>query len=196
VTPGPLSTALGLDAVAIAPVFADWWRDRIAGTNPEGRALRRWARTEITDRQELLSGLRAPIVLELCRRLGPEFTAALAAHPDQSGPGLVCAAVVLAHVSEDQPGAVGAAFRRRTGGTSDPILAESRFLNLTRQTAVPGLLRHGLRAVRLLGGRAPVGELGEGLLLWFHGRDSRSLWVADYYGLAMAARSGRLTETG
>ncbi len=90
---------------------------------------------------------------------------------------IALAAVALAHVEKDAGDAIRTAALL---GEGDPrLLAEARFKRLIRTEQAAELLPQVVRAVKILGKRAPVGELGASLLLW--GAKVRKRWAFDYW---------------
>src|SRR4051812_31281106 len=182
--PPPLDpAALG----ALEAGIAAWWR-ALSDPGQDGArdrlALRTLAPREGPAAPDLTRALLVPAFRTFAATVRPYM-----GPPDQgwtvdTGPALTTAAVALAHVSREAEGRVGTALRARKSPLPRPILDEARFRTLIGQTTYGGLLRHVLRALRLLGGESPVGPLGAGLLLWFRDPGFRQAWAADYYGLA------------
>lgn len=97
------------------------------------------------------------------------------------------AAIVLAHVDDDvldlEHEKVGATARllgaSRSADSKEPRFAEPRFKRLIRTDDPAELLPQMVRAVKILGRSAPVGELGASLLLW--GPSVKKAWAFAYW---------------
>ena len=65
------------------------------------------------------------------------------------------------------------------GEGDPPLFAEARFKRLIRTDNPAELLPQTIRVVKILGKKAPVGELGVSLLLW--GPDVKKRWAFAYW---------------
>ena len=93
------------------------------------------------------------------------------------------AAITLAHVEKDSVASENnLAFPRAAqllGEGDPPLFAEARFKRLIRTDDPAELLAQMVRAVKILGKAAPVGELGRSLLLW--GPAVKKRWAFAYW---------------
>ncbi len=90
---------------------------------------------------------------------------------------IALAAAVLAHVDIDLQDQVETA--SLLGDGDPPVFAEARFKRLIRTDQPAELLPQLVRAVKILGKAAPVGELGASLLLW--GPTVKKRWAFAYW---------------
>jgi CRISPR type I-E-associated protein CasB/Cse2 len=92
------------------------------------------------------------------------------------------AAIALAHVERDSAQGEDTAAQKTAGllGEGDPpCFAEARLKRLIRTDKPAELLPQIVRAVKILGKAAPVGDLGASLLLW--GPEVKKRWAFAYW---------------
>jgi len=108
------------------------------------------------------------------------------------------AAITLAHVEKDIVASENDASSPRAaqllGEGDPPLFAETRFKRLIRTDDPAELLAQMVRAVKILGKAAPVGELGASLLLW--GPAVKKRWAFAYWQKKyLSAEPSEQTET-
>lgn len=93
------------------------------------------------------------------------------------------AACAIAWIDEDAPLESMGTLLGPSAGSDRPRFAEVRFTRLLRCDTPERLLLEVRRMVRILGGRAPVGDLGRTLANWNRpsGLKSRRQWAFDYW---------------
>jgi CRISPR type I-E-associated protein CasB/Cse2 len=111
------------------------------------------------------------------------------------------AAITLAHVDHDldldeevKAHTARLLGKPRSADSKEPKFAEARFKRLIRTDDPAELLPQMVRAVKILGKTAPVGELGASLLRW--GPDVRKHWAFAYWQKKyVSAEPSEQTET-
>jgi CRISPR type I-E-associated protein CasB/Cse2 len=106
------------------------------------------------------------------------------------------AAAVLARINDDLPDpdrdtkhpSTAKLLGRSREGSDEPLFAEARFRRLIRTDHAADLLPQMVRAIAILGRKAPVGELGASLLLW--GPAVKKRWSFDYWRPGAAEDEG------
>jgi CRISPR type I-E-associated protein CasB/Cse2 len=104
---------------------------------------------------------------------------------------IALATAALAHVDRDVGDGKDTAALLGEGDT--PLLAEARFKRLIRTDDPTELLPQVIRAIKILGKSAPVGELGSSLLLW--GPTVKKRWAFRYWQKPYEAVEATLPET-
>ncbi len=188
-----------------------WWR-KLNGVDREGVENRvlaeRKSRAELRrigasasasdtgDGIDLVNAYAVDFFHRLCERV-----AARGARLDREKVAL--AAAVLANVEADrfdldeegQPWTTAKLLGKQKGNeTKEPKFAELRFKRLIRTDDPAELLPQMVRAVKILGKAAPIGELGTSLLLW--GPAVKKRWAFAYWQKKyIPAESTEQTET-
>jgi CRISPR type I-E-associated protein CasB/Cse2 len=170
-------------------IFWRWWSglNDVAhdGANQNRGALARLRRIDLVDgvsgrAPDVVSALVVEPFRDLVRAVDPIFSL----HQMQGDriEDLVTVAVTLSRIRSK----VGYATAKRLGGQKDVtenLMKEGRFLALLRTSTSADLFDQARRLADLLGGEAPVGELGMSLLLWRRSPTIRLDWARDYYKL-------------
>jgi CRISPR system Cascade subunit CasB len=159
-------------------VAARWWRDLQPDEkrpDPSRRAGNRAALARLRRCTRLAEAGAEPAALDLARQLG--VTSGVHRQLEK----VLLAAIVLAHVREDDPGAKVA---RRLGAAEAGQRAPMSPLRLARllsaDTTEEQLIAFR-RAVALLGGRVPVADLARALLNW--SENTRIAWAFEYHNV-------------
>lgn len=167
---------------ALQRVFYLWWRNLTdagnEGRNADRAALARLRRLDLIDfgegpQPDVAKALTEEAFRSLYLRIRP---------PEDREADLVVAAVTLARIRTDSPHQTTAGL---LGGHDEENrkMKQSRFLRLMRVSTSGDLFDQARRIANLLGGSAPVGELGASLLQWRHDPHVRRDWARAYYGL-------------
>ena len=177
---------------AFQPIFSRWWRNLTdadnEGRNADRAALARLRRLDMIDsgqgpQPEIATALTHDAFRGLYLMVGrsPRWPTKQR-EADDWEVDLVIAAVTLARIRADAPGQTTAGL---LGGRDeeDRKMKQSRFLRLMRASTSGDLFDQARRIANLLGGTAPVGDLGASLLLWRHDPGVRRDWARAYYGL-------------
>jgi CRISPR type I-E-associated protein CasB/Cse2 len=168
---------------AFRPVFYHWWRNLTdagnEGRNADRAALANLRRLDLTDFGE---GPRPDVAKALTQDAFRNLYLKIQPLAEDREADLVIAAVTLARIRTDAPGQTTAGL---LGGRDeeDRKMKQSRFLRLMRVSTSGDLFDQARRIANLLGGTAPIGELGASLLLWRHVPSVRRDWARAYYGL-------------
>ena len=160
-----------------------WWR-RLNGVDHEGAGNRvladRKSRAELrrigasaSDTGDSVNLINA-YAIDIFHRLREHVAATGARVGDEK---VALAAAVLANVDKDLGDQNSTA--SLLGEGDPPPFAEVRFKRLIRTDEPAELLPQMVRAVKILGKAAPVGELGASLLLW--GPNVKKRWAFAYW---------------
>ena len=173
-------------------IFWRWWsgRNDVAhdGANQDRGALARLRRIDLVDggsgrAPDVVSALVEEPFRDLVRAVDPIFSL----HQMQDGriEDLVTVAVTLAHIHTNtgKPTTAERLGAKKRTADGDLVMKEGRFLALLRTSTSADLFDQARRLANLLGGEAPVGELGMSLLLWRTSPTIRRDWARDYYKL-------------
>jgi len=166
-------------------IFSRWWWTVTDagndGRNAKRADLARLRRLDLVDfgqgrEPNVAMALTIDAFQKLYREIGPT---------QNQEADLVVAAIALARIRKDVP-------RQTTAGLlggreeDERKMKQTRFLRLMRAATSGELFDQARRIANLLGGEAPVGELGDSLLRWRHVPHVRRDWARAYYGLDRA----------
>lgn len=188
-----------IDEPAIRRVFRTWWHGLTdadnAGLNRQRGPLARLRRIDLADgpagrSPDVIAALSEESFRTLCNRITALYP--LGDLADDRVEDLVTAAVTLARIREEphDPGKRDRPTAWLLGGKDDEsrVMKEGRFLALMRAETSADLFDQARRLPELLGGAAPVGELGASLLLWRRTPWVRRNWARNYYRLDLHDR--------
>src|SRR6202048_2746177 len=158
-----------------------WWKE--LQSDPGARAKLRRCLTPI-------EALARPETIDLMVRLGwepPEQD-----HYDWFGERIAAAAMVLAHVREDDAQAVARSLGRQPG-RDQPVLSSSRWERLCRAEGHENIATEFTRIVQMIGGTADVVDLVSAILSWDHNTNHRTKqqWIYAYHGIRMPMQESR-----
>ncbi len=170
---------------SIKSVFFGWWI-KLTDADNEGRHADREdvARLRRLDLIDFGQGPEPDVAMALTIGAFQKLYREIAPTKEQEGD-LVVAAATLARIRTDVRGQTTAGL---LGGHDEESrrMKQTRFLRLMRVSTSGELFGQARRIANLLGGSAPVGELGASLLLWRQDQRVRRDWARAYYGLDRA----------
>lgn len=181
---------------ALRGVVQSWWRglrglhpitgEEIPGREPDRGELARLRRVGEAGESDLPDvALVEALPIDSFRDLWRKVAAKLKVqHDDLLAEYAAVAAATLARIRTDA--GRGDTARLLGDPRDSPVFAEPRFRRLIRVESAVDLLDQGRRIAAMLGGTAPVGELGASLILWDRDPKVRRRWTFAYYHLTDA----------
>jgi CRISPR system Cascade subunit CasB len=159
--------------------------DRFSRDNAYGTILLDWWQKLEDDRASRAILRRAPTVTAVTlsapyQRLYRRFKAAAwnADHISSRDDRLAAIVGLLAHVTQDQPGALAKAMSHKAPGEDRPLVSELRFTRLLESPDVESLFTGLRRVLPLMEHRIDVIALADDILFW--GDDRRKRWAYAY----------------